>query len=59
MKHSLLSVYGRFLKSRVPYEGPERRVAERRQQSDRRAGSLLTRDPDRFGRRSGKDRRMH
>ncbi len=56
-KKSLLSIYGSRRFARPEYDGPERRVAERRLIRDRRAGSLLTRDPQRFGRRSGQDRR--
>ena len=57
MKQSLLSVYGKLIGRRPEYTGPERRVADRREKRDRRSGTLLTREPDRFGRRSGKDRR--
>ncbi len=60
MKHSLLSVYGRWMGKKATYDGPERRSGvDRREAFDRRSGTLLTRDPDRFGRRSGKDRRAN
>lgn len=59
MKHSLLTVYGRWIGKKAVYDGPERRTGvDRRESRDRRSGTLLTRDPDRFGRRSGKDRRV-
>lgn len=58
MKRSILSVYGKLIGRRPDYKGPERRVEQRRKQKDRRAGTLLTREPERFGRRSGKDRRL-
>lgn len=58
MKQSLLSVYGKLVGRRPEYVGPERRTTERREKKDRRSGTLLTRVPERFGRRSGKDRRV-
>lgn len=59
MKHSLMTIYGRWIGKAKAYTGPERRSGvDRREARDRRSGTLLTRDPDRFGRRSGKDRRI-